>query len=174
MRCFGLYLDALERKNSEPSREQVSSSFQREILAIDAQIGKVQGYERFRKIVRGLLRTFLNQPKQSAIFLKQVRFNTPAEPLERYYFFELANWTLPRLKSTDGLLAAYREMMTAPELSEESHIYYAFHFLQYVASGSSLKERVSVNRPVQPRFERAGRFAPQLGSGHAQDCRGSG
>lgn len=139
-----LYLDALERKNSEPSQGQVSSSFQKDILAIDAEVAKVKGYERFQKIVRGLLRTFLNQPKQSAAFLKQVRFTTPGEPLERYYFFELANWTLPRLKSHEGLLAAYREMMTAPELTEESRVFYAFHFLQYVGTGSSIKERIHV------------------------------
>jgi cellulose synthase operon protein C len=125
-----IYLNALELKKAQATEEEIGPSFQAEILKLDAKLQRVAGQPRFKTILRGLLKTFLVQPSQSATFLREVKFSTKADPLERYYYFELASWTLPRVKSREGMADVYREMMTAPELSLESKIYYTSTFLQ--------------------------------------------
>lgn len=130
-----LYLTARQKKKSQPSAE-ITREFQKQILAIDDQVQAVRGQPRFRTIVRGLLRAFLEQPREADGFLQQVRFDTPALPLERYFDFELASSVYPRTKAdgprVEALVEAYKRMAGAVELTEESQIYYAFNLLSYL------------------------------------------
>ena len=140
-----IYLDALELKNLQPSEEQISPTFQKQILALDAELEKAGRNKnpRLTKIFHGLLRSFLNQPAKSLEYLKQVKFDAPAQPLERHYYFELADRVLPKSEISETRVSVYRNMMTAPELSEESHLYYAFNFLKQVHdSDLSQKDRL--------------------------------
>jgi hypothetical protein len=140
-----IYLEALELKRSQPSEDEVSPVFRKQILGFDEKMVKISGSDRFRTIFRGLLRTFLADPAQSLTFLKQVSFKEPAVPMERDYYFQLALWTVPRTKGPINMVDIYRQVMSAPEFSEESQIYYAFRFLQYLAErGLSLGDRVAV------------------------------
>jgi hypothetical protein len=129
---LGIYLDGLEMKKSQPSEEEVSPTFQREISKLENRIAKVPGNVRFKIILRGLLKTFLNETGESQALLRQVAFNTPAQPLERYYYFSLADWVYSRARASDAMVKVYREMVAAPELSHESRIYYAYRYLQHV------------------------------------------
>ncbi|MGK5083389.1 hypothetical protein WDW37_08780 [Bdellovibrionota bacterium FG-1] len=127
-----LYLEALAKKKMQPSDQDISVVFQREILAIDQKMEQSKGPTRFKKILRGLLRSFVNQTQQSLVFLKAIDFQSPGHPLERNYYFELASWALSKVGDQQGLAGVYRQMMVAPELSEETHIYYTFQFLQHL------------------------------------------
>jgi hypothetical protein len=138
-----LFIQGRERKKAQPAPEVVSRAFQDEIAKIDAKIAAVPGNDRLKKIVRGLLKTYVNGASAAANLLKQVHFDTPAFPLERYYYFELANWTLPRTqRSPESMLPVYRDVMSAPELTTESRLYYAFDFLKHLET-ATLSERIA-------------------------------
>lgn len=128
----GLYVDARDLKKAQPSRE-ISREFLRQISAIEAKAQALGSQPRLQKIVRGHLRAFVEQSQEAGAWLAQVKFDSRALPLERYLAFELAHWTLPRTRSDEALAAAmtdaYRAMMSAPELSHESRVYYAFNWL---------------------------------------------
>lgn len=151
---LNLYLEAREKKKIQKSNE-VTPSLERAILEIHSKMDTVHGYTRFKKILKGLLHTLLNQPEKSAAFLRDVHFDSTTLPLERYFYFELARWTLPRVEKSGSNLkwtsqtskeleAIYFQMMSAPELSEESHIYYAFHYLTELGLGrENIQTRIS-------------------------------
>jgi hypothetical protein len=132
---LGLYLDALAAKRAQPT-DEISREFLAQILGIDAKIAKISGEPRLQNTVRGLLRVFIHQTREAAQYLAKIHFPPTGDPIERYYAFELASQVLPQLppktNSLPSLDAAYRQMILAPELVEESHLYYAFRYLKYL------------------------------------------
>jgi hypothetical protein len=148
-----LYLLAKEKKSTLKS-EEVTASFQSEINEIESKIDQVNGYERFKKILKGLLRSYLNRPQESLKFLSEVQFRDstrllhpahPIHPVERYFFFELASLVLPRVKSLESLGPVYAQMMKAPELSEETQLYYAYRYLESLGKAQhSFEKRISL------------------------------
>lgn len=144
------YLEAREKKKIQKS-EEVTPSLEKEVLRTVREIDLIQGYPRFKKIIKGLLFSFLNQTQRSASYLKEIQFDSRTLPLERYFYFELARWTLPRIQPKQDLNQVYRQMMIAPELSEESQIYYTFQFLSDLqASHKSIQFRISkINQEIK-------------------------
>jgi hypothetical protein len=150
---LGLYVDARARKKAQPASEsnrEVSREFRRQIGAIDLKVQAIHGQPRLQRLVRGMLQSFLEQPREALAFLEQARFDSRAHALERYLSFELAAWVLPRTRSEDAvptaLTQAYRTMMAAPELLEEAQLYYGFSWLKYLEKAVDQGERDSKTR----------------------------
>ena len=95
---LNLYLEARKKKKIQRS-DEVTASLENDLAAISVRMDRVSGNLRFKKILKGLLQTFLNQRSKSAAALSEIRFNSPSQPLthplERFLYFELANWTFP-------------------------------------------------------------------------------
>ena len=141
---INLYLSARTLKKSQPADEEVSRKFVSDILEIDSEVSKTSSQGRVQKLIRGMLRTFVNQPQQAMSFLKEAEaLRSERDPLERYFYYELANWTLPRVspKNLSEMANTYHEMMGAKELSHENKIFYAFQFLNFVESKIPQEER---------------------------------
>jgi hypothetical protein len=158
-KLLSLYLEARKKKKVHPS-DEITSSLQKEILEIEARIDGVGDHIRFKKIIKGLLKSFLNQSQAGIEYLKQVNFSSSARPLERYFYFELANSVLPKMQSWETLDGVYREMMSAPELTQESQLYYAFKYLQYLQRGKhSIREKMKLiehmSQTVKPKMPEA-------------------
>lgn len=139
---LGLYLRARELKKAQPS-SGISREFQRRMVEFETQATRIKGEPRFLAITRGLFKTFTGQSKAAEAFLKQARFDQKKRPLERFFYFELANSiygpSLP--KSWPRHLEIYRQMMAAPELTEESQIYYAVTFLDQLKTTEPSREK---------------------------------
>lgn len=135
-----LYLEGRGLKKAQPS-ETISREFQERILALDRKAARIEGEPRFRAIVRGLLHGFIHQEHESESFVqqikkaqqsKQTKFNNKERPLERYFQFELERDIHQRglPASLPRLIEAYRRMIAAPGLPDESRIYYAVALLE--------------------------------------------
>ena len=138
-----IYLQAREYKKSQPS-EEVSPVFQKQLQELERQTLTIQNESRFRLIVRGFLKNFATETSAATSLLSQVHFSPhrsadaahPAHPIELYLYFELAHQIWDRHPDQDTLeefktiLPVYRQMMTAPELSEQAQVYYAFRLLK--------------------------------------------
>jgi hypothetical protein len=147
---LGIYFRALGLRKGQPSEEQVSPSFQKEVLRMDSEMVKVAGNLRLKKILRGCLRIFLNEPEEAESFFSQIEVGVGKDkqsvsmtPVEWYFYFELAQWTA-RFSGTSRLYTAYQRVIGAPEVSEETRIFYAFHFLEALERGiPSREDRIS-------------------------------
>lgn len=150
---LSLYVDARARKKLQPTSEsnrEVSREFRQQIEATDLKAQAIHGQRRLQRLVRGMLRSFLEEPREALSFLDQARFESRAHALERYLSFELAAWVLPRTRSEEAvptaLTQAYRTMMAASELLEESQLYYAFSWLRYLEKAVDEGERDAKTR----------------------------
>lgn len=131
-----LLFEAREKKLQQSSTE-ISPQFKREIerlkknaLALSA---RTSVNPKISSLVLGFLESFLETPDTALTYLRKIREDDKFRPLERYLYFELAAWVLPR-KTTehhpDTLKRLYFPMLLAPELNEETKIYYAALFLR--------------------------------------------
>ena len=128
-----IYLQSRELKKSQPSQD-VSRAFRERMGDFDRQLVMSHSEANFVMILRGLLKLYVADYREAESYLNRVHSATQMRPLERYLYFELADKTLvhdlPR--SEAKLLDAYHIMMTAPELDEEAHVYYAFRMLDQI------------------------------------------
>ena len=147
LELLGLYLSGRSLKKAQASENDVTRQFEREVLALDEKAKAAAGEPRMQALVRGLLRDFLNRPGEAENFLKTVRFQGKARPMERYLAFILGARTYRRdlPKAAPKLVEVYRQAMTAPEIGEESQIYYAFSLLKELHGASlSRSERARI------------------------------
>ncbi len=141
-----IYLESRELKKMQASSD-VTRIFRGQIAQFEHQVASIKSEASFNLILRGLLKLYTEDFHEAANFLAQVRAASQMKPLERYLYFELADQSLSRElpKSEAKLLDAYHIMMTAPELDEEAHIYYAFRLLDKIEQQhKELPERIKV------------------------------
>jgi hypothetical protein len=148
-----IYLQARELKKSQPS-EEVSPVFQKQILSLEKEAQKISGEKRFHLILRGFLKDFASETREASSLLSEVHFpsrkedSAHAKPIELYLYFELAHQIWGERHAVDAVedfrkfQSVYHEMMSAPELSEQAQVYYAFTLLN------------DVSRRVEPISER--------------------
>jgi hypothetical protein len=131
-----LYLQGLALKKNQLSEQEVSRWFRDAIEGLDHKVRNVRGENRFKQIVDALFQSFLNRSERASADFVKIDFrnaaNKPVHPLERYFYFILANRVFPTLKYSARLAAVYRELSAATELSDENHIFYVFQFLVYL------------------------------------------
>ena len=129
-------LQARELKKSQPVDGEIGREFRHQMMEIDANVQKVKGEERFAELVRGAIRADLQEWSEAESYLKKSRAASVVHPIERYFRLELARRIFERdlPVGLSALGEVYRDTMLAPELSEESKIYYTFNWLKTVAS----------------------------------------
>ncbi len=130
-----LFLEAKAKKKAQPAEQDVSPSFRREILDLEKQISgrtanaKDETVVRAKAIFRGLLKTFIDDTRSSAEFLKAIEFKKPAHPLEWHYYFELAQSTYARANDFEAISAVYQKLFDTADLTAESKLYYGLKYL---------------------------------------------
>ena len=145
-RLTRFWLQARELKKAQPVDGEVGREYRRAMMTIDQAASGIKGEENFLSILRGSIRADLGDWNEAQTFLARARSVSPTHPIERYFRFELAKKVAERSlpKSLPMLLEAYRTMMAAPELSEESQIYYGFNLLKtLVVNEKNLGMRVA-------------------------------
>ncbi len=141
-----IYLEARELKKSQSSQD-VSRVFREQIAVYSKRLANIHGEKNFESILQAMLKIFTADYREAAGGLSRIQSTAPMRPLERYLYFELADQSyshdLP--KSESKLLEAYHIMMTAPELNEEAHVYYAFRMLDKIEQQhKDLAQRIKV------------------------------
>ncbi len=120
-----LYLRIRELKKTQPS-DEVTRELQLKMAGFETEVKKISSEPGLKNVVQGFIHAYLGQNKAAISDLKRVSFTgRKVEPLERFLHFELEDRVNPNLE-------AYRQMMLAPELSEESQLYYAFNALVFL------------------------------------------
>jgi hypothetical protein len=126
-----IYLRARELKKAQPDGE-VGREFEQQILALRKQAAAIPSEARLKNILLALFTSYISsRPSGKApTGLK----GSEVRPLERLLEFELASRSIGDIShaTLSKRLAAYREMLIAPELTEESKIYYAFELLKEI------------------------------------------
>lgn len=135
LRTLRIYLEARELKSAQPPGA-FSREYLRRIQELEARLGKSGAPSRMQSIARGWLKVFSGKPRLGESFIRDVHFKGPGvRRLERVLHFELANevfsGSLP--KRLPELMAAHREAIRAPELDEQSQLFYAFTMLRRLA-----------------------------------------
>ena len=131
-----IYLQARQLKRAQPTNE-VTREFQGQLLKLDGEVARTAGsVPRFQKIIRGILKSYINEPKAALEFFNQARpelNRSKVDPLEFYLYFELCRTLYEKNPPAHQTLmsSAYQTMMAAGELSEEAHVYYAFEYLKW-------------------------------------------
>lgn len=130
-RLLFAFLDAVELKKLQPGPE-ISQEFRARLQRIDVQVTQINGERSLREIVRGHLRLMSEDLTAADTHIKQIKFINKPQPLERYLYFSLAESVYRRTlaRNLPRLLGLYREMMTAPEFTDESRLFYAFSLLK--------------------------------------------
>ena len=171
------FLKAREARKNEPSG-QVSQEFERRIKALKLRVTKYPGEPAFKHILLGLFANFLELNREAKLELaaatnaRKERGSANVRPIERYIGFQLSD--LLNRPINNGNIAQraefYRSMLSAPELSTESKIYYGFELLNEFELVSSLPptaEASTVKRneqtPVRTRSEWIGLFLKENG-----------
>jgi hypothetical protein len=126
-----VYLDATELKKAQPAG-QITRAFEEQLNRQLGVTNSIKSEARLKQIVRGHLYFYLDNPSHALQAFDQVSFGDKSQPLERYLYFQLAEQLLRGKENQPRLLKAVHEMLKAPELSEESRIYYAFNALRAI------------------------------------------
>lgn len=127
------YLRASELMKKQVPGE-VSAEFRRAIMNMDADVLKIRESTALSPIVRGHLMMMIDQPGEAEKYfrLASVSIKNRQRPISLVLYFSLAE-ELSQRKSKDRagfLFDPYLRMMKAPELSEQSHVYYSVEFLK--------------------------------------------
>lgn len=124
-----IYLAAREIKKAQPEG-QISAEFRRQMNDFDK---RARGIKSGRNVlVRAHLRHFLGDHKGARDLLAQANWSGRVHPLERYLHFDLARSLYRGQKGSayKALSEAYRHLVSAAELDEQSRLFYTFSFLQ--------------------------------------------
>ncbi len=132
-----VYLRATDLKKAQLS-DEITREFRQQIGKFEAEIRNGKGEELARLLVRAALRAFLNEDQEAEKLLKQVKFSSSVRPYERYLFFETSQRIYQKSpKQQASLIRAYGSMLRAPEINEETKIYYAYRLLRVLQLSSS-------------------------------------